>query len=71
MVNQSAELKAYKEAVETWVDNYCGTVHRIQGKEVIFLLGCDEKANGAVRWVKPNIVNISQRHGLTQCFRCF
>lgn len=62
MVKQSAELKEYKEKVETWVDNYCGTVHKFQGKEakeVMFLLGCDEKANGAVKWVKPNIVNVA------------
>ncbi|MBU3145629.1 DEAD/DEAH box helicase [Clostridium sp. CF012] len=62
MVNQSAELNEYKDDVERWVDNYCGTVHKFQGKEakeVIFLLGCDEKANGAVRWVKPNIINVA------------
>lgn len=51
MVLQSDQLKKYKDDVETWIDNYCGTVHMFQGKEaneVIFLLGCDEKANGAV-----------------------
>ena len=61
MVNQSVELKEYKEEVEIWVDKYCGIVHKFQGKEakeVIFLLGCDRKASGAVRWVKPNIVNV-------------
>lgn len=62
MINQSKELNEYKEDVENWVDNYCGTVHKFQGKEakeVIFILGCDEKAGGAVRWVKPNIVNVA------------
>lgn len=62
MVKQSEELKEYNEAVEPWIDDYCGTVHKFQGKEakeVIFVLGCDEKANGAVRWVKPNIVNVA------------
>jgi hypothetical protein len=62
MVNQSVELKEYNDDVEKWIDNYCGTVHKFQGKEakeVIFVLGCDEKANGAVRWVKPNIVNVA------------
>lgn len=62
MVNQSTELKEYKEEVETWIDKYCGTVHKFQGKEakeVIFLLGCDGKATGAVRWVKPNIINVA------------
>lgn len=62
MINQSEELNIYKEDVETWIDNYCGTVHKFQGKEakeVIFILGCDEKAGGAVSWVKPNIVNVA------------
>lgn len=62
MVKQSQELKEYNEDVDKWIDDYCGTVHKFQGKEakeVIFLLGCDEKANGAVRWVKPNIVNVA------------
>lgn len=39
-----------------------GTVHKFQGKEadeVIFLLGCDEKASGAVKWVNSNIVNVA------------
>jgi len=62
MVQQSDELRQHKKAVQKWLDNNCGTVHRFQGKEakeVIFLLGCDEKANGAVQWVKPNIVNVA------------
>ncbi|CAH1059845.1 AAA domain-containing protein [Paenibacillus pseudetheri] len=62
MVKESIELKQYKEYVEIWADQYCGTVHRFQGKEakeVIFLLGCDDKAGGAVNWVKPNIVNVA------------
>ncbi|MFT8351879.1 AAA domain-containing protein [Clostridium saccharoperbutylacetonicum] len=62
MINQSEELRKYKKDVETWIENCCGTVHKFQGKEakeVIFILGCDEKAGGAVRWVKPNIVNVA------------
>ena len=62
MVKQSDELRQYKGLVQKWLDDNCGTVHKFQGKEakeVIFLLGCDEKANGAVNWVKPNIVNVA------------
>lgn len=62
MVKESIELQRYTEYVETWADQYCGTVHKFQGKEakeVIFLLGCDEKASGAVKWVKPNIINVA------------
>ncbi|MDO5559573.1 MAG: AAA domain-containing protein [Oscillospiraceae bacterium] len=39
-----------------------GTVHTFQGKEtfeVIFLLGCDESSEGAVKWVNSNIVNVA------------
>ncbi len=39
-----------------------GTVHKFQGKEaseVIFVLGCDSSAPGAVRWVSSNIVNVA------------
>ena len=49
-----------------WLNNKdkkkIGTVHTFQGKEadeVIFLLGCDKRATGAVRWVKSNIVNVA------------
>lgn len=62
MVKESVELMEYKEAVDKWIENYCGTVHKFQGKEakeVIFVLGCDEKAISAVKWVKPNIVNVA------------
>ncbi|OIJ45091.1 hypothetical protein BG541_14860 [Listeria monocytogenes] len=41
---------------------YCGTVHKFQGKEsgeVVFLLGCDASASGAVNWVNENIVNVA------------
>lgn len=59
----SSELKQYStEEVEKWVNECCGTVHKFQGKEageVIFLLGCDESAGGAIKWVKPNIVNVA------------
>lgn len=62
MVKQSDELKIYKSDIEKWINENCGTVHKFQGKEakeVIFLLGCDERADGAVNWVKPNIVNVA------------
>lgn len=39
-----------------------GTVHTFQGKEadeVIFLLGCDKTARGAIQWVNSNIVNVA------------
>ena len=47
-----------------WLGGHIGTVHTFQGKEaaeVIFLLGCDESAGaqGAVRWVNSNIVNVA------------
>ncbi|TCO72139.1 DEAD/DEAH box helicase [Marinisporobacter balticus] len=55
-------IEEYGETVEQWCENCCGTVHKFQGKEaneVIFLLGCDNKAIGAVKWVKPNILNVA------------
>lgn len=62
MVTGLSELEPYKEKLEKWCEDCCGTVHKFQGKEsdeVIFLLGCDEKAKGVVRWVKPNVVNVA------------
>lgn len=50
------------ENVEKWMSSNIGTVHTFQGKEadeVIFLLGCDEKAAGAVRFVNSNILNVA------------
>lgn len=47
---------------EEFIDNNIGTVHTFQGKEaleVIFVLGCDERAGGAVQFVNPNIVNVA------------
>lgn len=47
---------------DSFLDNNIGTVHKFQGKEaqeVIFMLGCDSSASGAVRWVNPNIVNVA------------
>lgn len=55
-------IELYGESVEKWCENCCGTVHKFQGKEsneVIFLLGCDNKATGAVNWVKSNILNVA------------
>lgn len=62
LVSGADELAIYKDKVETWLEQYCGTVHKFQGKdamEVILLLGCDTRAEGAVRWVKPSIVNVA------------
>ena len=45
-----------------WVTDSIGTVHRFQGKEteeVVFLLGCSPKSEGAVEWVNRNIVNVA------------
>lgn len=49
---------------DSWISKHIGTVHTFQGKEaneVIFLLGCDnsKEAEGAVRWVNSNIVNVA------------
>ncbi|MDR0223064.1 MAG: hypothetical protein LBI38_05990 [Oscillospiraceae bacterium] len=58
----SSSLKQKHPDAELWMEECCGTVHKFQGKEakeVIFLLGCDEKASGAVMWVKPNILNVA------------
>lgn len=55
-------IESYGELVEKWCENCCGTVHKFQGKEsneVIFLLGCDNNATGAVNWVKSNILNVA------------
>lgn len=45
-----------------FVGKNIGTVHKFQGKEaneVIFLLGCDETAEGAIQWVNKNIINVA------------
>jgi len=60
--NTTQLVEEYGDDVDRWIENCCGTVHKFQGKEaneVIFLLGCDEKAMGAIRWVKPNILNVA------------
>ncbi|EAD5229246.1 DNA helicase, partial [Listeria monocytogenes] len=60
---KSSILKKYAKATfESWLNTHCGTVHKFQGKEageVIFLLGCDASAMGAVNWVNENIVNVA------------
>lgn len=56
-----SELGGYSDK-DKWIRTHCGTVHTFQGKEadeVIFLLGCDDTAKGAVRWVNTNIVNVA------------
>ncbi|MDY6296611.1 MAG: AAA domain-containing protein [Schwartzia succinivorans] len=60
------ELNSHSE-FSRWVDGdassaQIGTVHTFQGKEaneVIFLLGCDKDAGGAIAWVNANIVNVA------------
>ncbi|EDO0252673.1 DNA helicase [Listeria monocytogenes] len=60
---KSSTLKRYGNSLlDTWLDTHCGTVHKFQGKEsgeVVFLLGCDASASGAVNWVNENIVNVA------------
>lgn len=51
-----------KKLWEKFIDNNIGTVHTFQGKEaleVVFVLGCDARADGAVHFVNPNIVNVA------------
>lgn len=51
-----------KKDWDDFLENGIGTVHKFQGKEaqeVIFMLGCDSSASGAVGWVNPNIVNVA------------
>ena len=53
-----------KELLKKWVDKCIGTVHTFQGKdakEVLFVLGCSSKSQGAMDWVvkKPNILNVA------------
>ncbi|SEV85297.1 DEAD/DEAH box helicase [[Clostridium] fimetarium] len=62
MLNSYPGMENYKDELEDWCNENCGTVHKFQGKEaaeVIFLLGCDENSLGAVKWVKSNIVNVA------------
>lgn len=50
------------DCFEEWLEESLGTVHKFQGKEaseVIFVLGCDKNAMGAVRWVNSNILNVA------------
>ena len=45
-----------------FLNNNIGTVHTFQGKEadeVVFVLGCDKRVSGAVRFVNANIVNVA------------
>ena len=59
-------LAANREIVENWIideqNPHIGTVHTFQGreaKEVILLLGCDEKSISSANWVNRNIVNVA------------
>ncbi|MGX8851483.1 AAA domain-containing protein [Amedibacillus sp. YH-ame10] len=54
--------KQMRKNIDEWMKKYCGTVHTFQGKEadeVVFLLGCDLDAKGAIRWVNTNIINVA------------
>ena len=53
-----------KDNKSGWLKDNIGTVHTFQGKEakvVIYMLGCqsDGTANGAIKWVNANNVNVS------------
>ncbi len=51
-----------KDTWKTFLANNIGTVHTFQGKEadeVVFVLGCDKNAPGAVQFVGLNIVNVA------------
>lgn len=50
------------KAWDAFLENNIGTVHTFQGKEadeVVFVLGCDKSAPGAVAFVGLNIVNVA------------
>lgn len=57
--------KGYEEdGLKTWVKNCVGTIHTFQGKdanEVLLVLGCSGKSDGAMNWVvhKANILNVA------------
>lgn len=53
-----------RELLHQWCEQCVGTVHTFQGKdanEVLFVLGCSSKSEGAMNWVssKPNILNVA------------
>lgn len=60
---KKSKLYKTEPRVISWIEsNNIGTVHTFQGKgtdEVIFLLGCDKSAQGAIEWVNKNIVNVA------------
>lgn len=73
LVESLSDMKAWKdhdittlskEALGKWCQASIGTVHTFQGKEehiVWMVLGCDNRAAGAVSWAasKPNILNVA------------
>lgn len=53
-----------KDKLSKWTKKCIGTVHTFQGKdanEVLLVLGCSDKSEGAMNWVvkKANILNVS------------
>lgn len=59
---QPERLATDKNGLDDFVNNNIGTVHKFQGKEaleVVFVLGCDSTAKGAIKFVGPNIVNVA------------
>lgn len=59
---RASALGVDDDAMTAWCEECIGTVHTFQGKganEVLFVLGCDASATGAVRWVGENIVNVA------------
>lgn len=48
--------------LEKWINENIGTIHTFQGKEadeVVLLLGCDQDAFNAIKWVNTNIINVA------------
>ncbi len=56
------DIEISDDEFKSFCSNNIGTVHTFQGKEadeVVFMLGCDEMALGAVKWVNSHIVNVA------------
>ena len=61
------EMQKWRKEIglpDGWENANIGTVHTFQGKEadmVFFILGCDDSpgAEGAIRWVNANLVNVA------------
>lgn len=59
---ENAFVSKLGNGISEWCKTNIGTIHTFQGKEaneVIFVLGCDSNAKGAIQWVNSNIVNVA------------